>query len=150
MPEGHIGSVCTSVCNHLDGNGFSTWIWHLQSALLRSAFSQEVSIQKSRAGAECSVLTAAPHLVLQAFSVYWEVLPFCLFVSIPLLVLSRITAYALEQNLYHFLLAATVVIVSFLIIFLPEVSMYVPRRPQLSTLELEMVGVETHVGLGFC
>lgn len=64
------------------------------------------------------------HLVLQAFALYWEMFPFCLFIGIPLLVLSHITASPTSSNqqsgldpLFSWLLVA------FLIFLLPEVSM---------------------------
>jgi hypothetical protein len=75
-------------------------------------------------------------------------LPFCLFIGVPLLVLSSITASPTQQSGLDLLFAW--LIVAFLIIFLPEVSVYVNRRSQLSTLESEMARVETHVGLGLC
>jgi len=107
-----------------------------------------VSIQKSRASPEFSVFTVEHHLVLQAFALYLEMFPFCLFVGVPLLVLSRITASPTQQSGLDFLFAW--LIVALLIIFLPEVSMYVNRRSQLSTLESEMACVETHAGMGPC
>jgi hypothetical protein len=86
-----------------------------------------VSIQKPRADAEFSVLTVGHHLVLQSFALYWEMLPFCLFIGIPLLMLSRISASPTRQSGLDLLFAW--LIVALLIIFLPEVSMYVTRRP---------------------
>jgi len=57
-------------------------------------------------------------VVLLAFFMYWEILPFCLFTGVPLFVLSRITTYTPPQSGLDLLLAELVV--ALLIIFLPE------------------------------
>lgn len=88
------------------------------------------------------------HPALQAVALYWEMLWFCLFIGVPLLVLSHITASPNQQNGLDLLFAWLFVAV--LIFLLPEVSMYVTCRSQLSFLEAEMACVETHVGLGPC
>ncbi|KAH9996398.1 hypothetical protein BJV74DRAFT_287864 [Russula compacta] len=56
--------------------------------------------------------------VLQAFVLYWEMLPFCLFIGIPLLVLSRISQYSISGNGIDILVSW--LFVAFLIIVLPE------------------------------
>ena len=61
------------------------------------------------------------HLVLQAFALYWEMLPFCLFIGVPLLVLSRIGVSPNQQSGLDLLFAC--LLVALLIILLPEVSM---------------------------
>jgi len=53
-----------------------------------------------------------------AFSVWWEMLPFCLFIGVPLFVLSRVTAYTPPHSGLDILLAE--LIVALLFIFLPE------------------------------
>jgi len=59
--------------------------------------------------------------VLQAFALYWEMLPFCLFIGIPLLVLSRITASPTSSNQQSGLdLLFSWLLVAFLIFLLPE------------------------------
>ena len=69
-------------------------------------------------------------LVLQAIALYWEMLPFCIFIGIPLLVLSRISQYSITGNGVDILVSW--LFVAFLIIVLPEVSIQIfLRRPQL-------------------
>ena len=88
------------------------------------------------------------HPALQAVALYWEMLWFCLFIGVPLLVLSHITASPSQQSGLDLLFAWLFVAV--LIFLLPEVSIYVTCRSQLSFLEAEMACVETHMGLGPC
>jgi hypothetical protein len=72
------------------------------------------------------------YLVLQACALYWEMLPFCLFIGIPLLVLSNVTmspAFYIKNNGLDVLL--TWLLVALLIFMLPEVS---TRTRRFSTL----------------
>ena len=127
-----------------------------------------MSIQKSRAGPEFSVFTVDTltavehHLVLRAFALYWEILLLWLFAGIFLLVQARhditdvyFTFFIQHGPLYTMFVTFLVAVLSeflvrclvfFLTARLPEVSMYVTRRSQLSFLESEMVRVETHAG----
>ena len=63
-------------------------------------------------------------LVLQAFALYWEMLPFCLFIGLPLLVLSHFTTFStLSINRNSLDVLFSWLLVAFLIFMLPEVSM---------------------------
>ena len=73
---------------------------------------------------------AKHHPALQAIAIYWEMLPFCLLIGVPLLVLSHITASPNQQNGLDLLFSW--LLVAFLIFLLPEVSIYVTCRSQLS------------------
>ena len=120
---------------------------------------------KSRADPEFSVLMVEHHLVLQAFAPCWDVLPFWpVSFGVIFLVPAGTTAYPTffhQRSSLHSALAIFVVdffvgfVVSFVVSFLtsvllPEVSMYVTRRSQLSFLESDMARVETHVGMEPC
>ena len=133
------------------------WLLHVDLApaigFIMKSFLVGGEHSKSPADPEFSVLTVEHHLVLQAFAFCWDILPFWLFFSIILFVTAGITAYPTfhQNSLYS---AFTSFLVCFLVSFtfsvLPQVSMYVTRRSQLSFLESEMAHVETHVGMGPC
>ena len=110
-----------------------------------------MSIQKSRAGPEFSVLTLEHHLALEISAFFWDTLPFSLFLVIAVNATAGISPYTVFDNfLDDFFVLLFLYLVAFLTSVFPEVSMYVTRRSQLLSLESEMARVETHVGTGSC